>query len=56
VIPSTTVVDAQINYAVPTCKLLFKVGATNIGGKDYIQVIGAGSIGQQWFASMTINP
>lgn len=55
-IPSTTVVDAQINYAVPTCKLLFKVGATNIGGKDYIQVIGAGSIGQQWFASMTINP
>ncbi|PVX45698.1 TonB-dependent receptor-like protein [Flavobacterium sp. 103] len=55
-IPSTTVVDAQINYAVPTCKLLFKVGATNIGGKDYIQVIGAGSIGQQWFASLTINP
>ena len=55
-IPSTTVVDAQINYAVPTCKLLFKVGATNIGGKDYIQVIGAGSIGQQWFASVTINP
>lgn len=55
-IPSTTVVDAQINYAIPTCKLLFKVGATNIGGKDYIQVIGAGSIGQQWFASMTINP
>jgi outer membrane receptor protein involved in Fe transport len=55
-IPSTTVVDAQINYAVPSCKLLFKVGATNIGGDDYIQVIGAGSIGQQWFASMTINP
>jgi hypothetical protein len=55
-IPSTTVVDAQINYAVPTCKLLFKVGATNIGGKDYVQVIGAGSIGQQWFASLTINP
>lgn len=55
-IPSTTVVDAQINYAVPAYKLLFKLGATNIGGKDYIQVIGAGSIGQQWFASLTINP
>lgn len=55
-VPETTVFDAQINYAVPTCKLLFKFGATNIGGKDYIQVIGAGSIGQQWFASVTINP
>ncbi|PKB16512.1 TonB-dependent receptor [Flavobacterium sp. 5] len=55
-IPSTTVFDAQINYGLPQYKLLFKVGATNIGGKDYIQVIGAGSIGQQWFASLTINP
>lgn len=55
-IPSTTVFDAQINYGLPQYKLLFKVGATNIGGKDYVQVIGAGSIGQQWFASLTINP
>jgi hypothetical protein len=55
-IPEATVFDAQINYAVPSCKLLFKLGGTNIGGKDYIQVIGAGSIGQQWFASVTINP
>lgn len=55
-VPSTTVFDAQINYAVPQYKLLFKLGGTNIGGKDYIQVIGAGYIGQQWFASLTINP
>ncbi|OOG63049.1 TonB-dependent receptor [Flavobacterium sp. A45] len=55
-VPETTVFDAQINYAVPAYKLLFKLGGTNIGGKDYIQVIGAGSIGQQWFASLTINP
>jgi len=55
-IESATVFDAQINYAVPQCKLLFKVGGTNIGGKDYIQVIGSGAIGQQWFASLTINP
>lgn len=55
-IPEATVFDAQINYAIPAYKLLFKVGGTNIGGKDYIQVIGAGSIGQQWFASLTINP
>ncbi|AOW08916.1 TonB-dependent receptor [Flavobacterium gilvum] len=55
-IPQNTVVDAQVNYAVPKYKLLFKLGGTNIGGKDYIQVIGAGYIGQQWFASLTINP
>ncbi|WP_281227196.1 TonB-dependent receptor [Flavobacterium aquiphilum] len=55
-VPSTTVFDAQINYAVPAYKMLFKLGGTNIGGKDYIQVIGAGYIGQQWFASVTINP
>ena len=28
----------------------------NLFGEDYTQVIGAGAIGQQWFASITINP
>jgi len=55
-IPSTTVFDAQINYGIPKLKSVIKVGATNIGGDDYLQVIGAGYIGQQWFASWTINP
>lgn len=55
-VPEVTVFDAQINYGIPNLKSVLKVGATNIGGKDYIQVIGAGSIGQQWFASWTINP
>jgi hypothetical protein len=34
----------------------FKSGASNIGGKEYGQVLGAGLIGQQYFASWTINP
>ena len=55
-VPENVVFDAQINYAIPTLKSVFKVGATNLFGKDYIQVIGAGAIGQQWFASITINP
>jgi outer membrane receptor protein involved in Fe transport len=55
-IQETTVFDAQINYAIPQLKSVIKLGATNIGGKDYIQVIGSGAIGQQWFASLTINP
>ncbi|WP_026704634.1 carboxypeptidase-like regulatory domain-containing protein [Flavobacterium soli] len=55
-VPENTVFDAQINYAIPVIKSVLKVGAANLFGKDYIQVIGAGSIGQQIFASLTINP
>ncbi|MCV9927685.1 TonB-dependent receptor [Flavobacterium sp. LS1R49] len=56
IVPENTVFDAQVNYGIPKLKSVIKVGATNIFGKDYIQVIGAGLIGQQWFASWTINP
>lgn len=55
-IPENTVLDAQVNYGLPKLKSVIKVGATNLFGKDYIQVIGAGAIGQMWFASWTINP
>ncbi len=55
-VESITVMDAQINYTVPQMKSTFKIGATNLFGKDYIQVIGAGAIGQQMFVSWVINP
>ena len=55
-IAENTVLDAQINYAFPKLKSVIKVGATNLFGDDYLQVIGAGAIGQMWFASWTINP
>ena len=55
-VPENTVLDAQINYAIPAIKSVLKFGAANLFGKDYIQVIGAGAIGQQLFASLTINP
>jgi outer membrane receptor protein involved in Fe transport len=55
-INEATVVDAQINYGLPKLKSVIKLGATNIGGKEYTQVLGAGSIGQMYFASWTINP
>jgi outer membrane receptor for ferrienterochelin and colicin len=55
-IPENTVLDAQINYGLPKLKSVIKVGATNLFGKDYLQVVGAGMIGQMWFASWTINP
>lgn len=56
IIASATVIDAQINYGIPKLKSVIKLGAANIGGKEYYQVVGAGSIGQQYFASWTINP
>jgi len=55
-IDAATVIDAQINYGLPKLKSVLKIGATNIGGKEYTQVLGAGAIGQQYFASWTINP
>ena len=56
VIESATVIDAQVNYVFPKLKSTLKIGAANIGGKEYTQVLGAGAIGQQFFASWTINP
>lgn len=56
IVDANVVMDAQINYTVPQMKSTFKIGATNLFGKDYVQVIGAGSIGQQMFVSWVINP
>ena len=55
-IASATVIDAQINYNLPKLKSTLKIGAANLGGKEYIQVLGAGAIGQQVFAAWTLNP
>lgn len=55
-IDAATVVDAQISYGLPFIKSVLKVGATNIGGKEYRQLIGPGLIGQQYFVSLTVNP
>lgn len=54
-IPSRTVVDAQINYSVPSIKSTFKIGGTNLGGKEYQSAVGSPFIGSQYFVSWTIN-
>ena len=56
IIDEATVLDAQINYGIPKLKSVVKLGATNLFGKEYTQVLGAGAIGQQYFVSLTINP
>jgi outer membrane receptor protein involved in Fe transport len=55
IIGAATVIDAQINYTFPSLKSTLKIGASNLGGKEYYQVIGTGAIGQQIYASWTIN-
>lgn len=56
VISEATVIDVQANYSITSMKSIIKLGATNIGGKEYGQVLGAGLIGQQYFVSWTITP
>ncbi len=55
VIDARFVMDAQINYSMPKWKSTFKLGGTNLGGKDYQSAVGAGNIGSQLFLSWTIN-
>ena len=56
VIPSNTVLDAQVNYTFPKWKSTFKVGGANIGGNEYLSAPGVGSVGSQYYVSWTINP
>ena len=55
-IPEVTVFDAQVNYSIPKLKSVVKLSAANLFGDDYLQVIGAGRIGQQFLVSWTVNP
>ncbi len=55
-IPSTFVLDAQIQYAIPSLKSVIKLTGSNIGSNDYLQVIGAGRIGQIYTLGISINP
>ncbi|WNH13807.1 TonB-dependent receptor [Thalassobellus suaedae] len=55
IISARTVVDAQINYSVPSMKSTFKIGGTNLGGKEYQSAVGSPFIGSQYFVSWIIN-
>lgn len=54
-IPAYHVVDAQLNYRVPSLKSSFKVGATNLLGDEYFTAIGVGNVGSMYYVSWTIN-
>ncbi|QTD36291.1 TonB-dependent receptor [Polaribacter batillariae] len=54
-IESRTILDAQINYSVPSIKSVFKLGGANLTGKEYFSAPGVGAIGSQYYLSWTIN-
>jgi len=54
-VPENTVLDMQANYPISNATTV-KVGATNLFGKDYVQIPGSGMIGQMSYISLTYNP
>ena len=50
-----TVLDAQVNYSVPSMKSVFKLGGANLTGQEYLGATGVGAIGSQYYISWTIN-
>lgn len=55
-IPAYMVLDAQINYSVPSMKSIFKLGGSNLLGDEYYTAVGTGFIGSIYYLSWTINP
>jgi len=54
-IPERTIFDAQVSYAAPKIKSVFKVGGSNIGGTEYQSAPGTGAVGSQFYVSWVIN-
>ncbi|MBC2837978.1 TonB-dependent receptor domain-containing protein [Robiginitalea sp. SC105] len=55
-IPAYTVLDAQVNYTIPSLDSVIKVGGSNILGQEYFSAVGAGAVGSIFYAAITINP
>ncbi len=54
-VDARTVIDAQLNYRIPSMKSRFKVGGTNLFGKEYFTAPGLGQIGRLYYLSWVIN-
>jgi outer membrane receptor protein involved in Fe transport len=54
-VPSFGVIDAQISYKLKPQKLLFKVGGTNLFGKDYVTNFAGPWVGKLYYVSITFD-
>ncbi|MGB5236555.1 MAG: TonB-dependent receptor [Flavobacteriaceae bacterium] len=55
-IDAYTVLDAQINYALPNWNSIVKAGGSNILGNEYFSAIGTGAVGSVFYVSWTYLP
>ena len=55
-IEANTVIDAQVSFHLDSLDTVLKIGGTNIGGDDYVSLVGSGMIGQMFYTSLTFNP
>lgn len=55
IVPSYTVLDAQINYKIPKLKTMLKIGASNLLNDEYFTAFGAPNVGAQYYASLIVN-
>ena len=54
-VPEFHVLDAQVNFRIPSLKSTLKVGGTNLLGEEYFTAYGTGNIGSMYYVSWTIN-
>ncbi|MGN8069966.1 TonB-dependent receptor [Mucilaginibacter sp. 22184] len=54
-VPAIGTVDAQVTYRVPVYYATFKLGASNIFNKRYIQYAGGPTIGGLYYVSVTLD-
>jgi iron complex outermembrane recepter protein len=54
-VPEFGVLDAQINYKIPSIKTIAKIGGTNLLGGDYRTNFGAPFVGQQFYIQLTFD-
>ncbi|MGB5554825.1 MAG: TonB-dependent receptor [Flavobacteriaceae bacterium] len=54
-VPEFHVLDAQVNFTIPSLKSTLKVGGTNLLGDEYFTAFGTGFIGSMYYVGLTIN-
>jgi iron complex outermembrane recepter protein len=54
-VPAISNLDAQFSYKLSKMKTIMKLGATNIGGKPYIQAYGSPSIGTMYYVQLNFD-
>lgn len=56
IIDAFSVLDAQVNYTIPSLDSVIKLGGSNILGEEYFSAVGTGAVGSIFYVSWTVNP